>query len=250
MGNRDFGCALATLVILMGVAVVMVPSLYRAGIRASRHARHDPSSIHLGVIYGAIRAYERTEGRLPPAHTTVGASEFEVSWRVLILPQLGFADLYQEYEFDHPWNAPRNTRLATAYMDKLWAYTARRFDDGPTVYSDFVAVTGEDTVWCAESGVTFSEIQPIASNLILAVQVKNCALHWMEPRDITLDELANSGKHGTNDDRWRLGSCVLFADGVVWRIKDSCPASELTKLATLEGARTYSRDHVLERYRL
>jgi hypothetical protein len=247
MKRQHVRCVILVLGPLVAVFVVFVviPTTYLALHRAFRH-NGDPASIRLTIIYNAIRAYDRTKGRLPQAHTTMEDSDFEVSWRVLLLPQIGYQDIYEAYEFDQPWSGQSNTRLASA--SAAWTFTARRFNEDQTVYSDFVAVTGNGTVWGSDVGVPFGEIESIAPNLILAVQIENSGVHWMEPRDIRLDELAKARVGGSNDAEWQLGSCVLFADGHIWRIKKTCPGSELAKLATLDGARMYSRDQILGAY--
>jgi hypothetical protein len=49
--------------------------------------------------------------QLPPAAVTSKDGKPLLSWRVLILPQLGEEDLFKEFRLDEPWDSPHNIKL-------------------------------------------------------------------------------------------------------------------------------------------
>ena len=66
----------------------------------------------MGRLVVALRAYQDVNGRLPPAVVYGPLGTPWHSWRVLILPYIEQAVLFNEFRLHEPWNSPHNLRLA------------------------------------------------------------------------------------------------------------------------------------------
>jgi len=96
------------------------------------------------------------------------------------------------------------------------------------------------------------ELQRIAPNAILLVEVINSSVPWLSPGDLELDKMP---RRINDPDRLGIGSVhgydefvVGFADQSIWIINASIPFSELEKFLTVEQAMLHSREVVLGPY--
>lgn len=131
-------------------------------------------------VVEAINAYyERYDSYPPPVvYDTVGKPLY--SWRVLILPFLGYQDLYDSYQLDQPWDSPANTYLLTKMPRE---YCSIRSPDAwekhePNVF----LLTGIDTIFPPTGPISRDEI--IDSPTLLLIQSNNGSIAWSEPGDV------------------------------------------------------------------
>ena len=68
----------------------------------------------LRKIAAALKQYEEQYGSLPPvdARNETDGLPAQLSWRVGILPMLGYEELYNRFQFDQPWDHPENLQVA------------------------------------------------------------------------------------------------------------------------------------------
>ncbi|MFO0942224.1 MAG: DUF1559 domain-containing protein [Pirellulales bacterium] len=66
---------------------------------------------NLGKVARALNAYAATYGTYPPPVIYDENGKPKHSWRVLILPQLGETSLYNQYNFDEPWDSQTNSMI-------------------------------------------------------------------------------------------------------------------------------------------
>src|SRR5580765_5120811 len=91
-------------------AAVMIMIGY--GIREARRAQHvKDSKAQLKQIGFSLHAYHERYDSFPPAYVNGPDGTRWHSWRVLFLPFLGQSDLFNQYNFDEPWNGPHNQAL-------------------------------------------------------------------------------------------------------------------------------------------
>ncbi len=144
----------------------------------------------------AIHNYESGHGNLPPAFMADKNGKPMHSWRILILPYLGYEDLYRRYDFSEPWNGPNN-RLLAKEMPVVYRCPSAR--PGNPLTTNYVAIVGDDTMWPGEKTVSIKDITDGSTSTLMIVEVADSDIHWMEPRDMTVGEAIA----GVNVDRRR-----------------------------------------------
>ncbi len=110
------------------------------------------------------------------------------SWRVLLLPYLEAIDLYKQYDFNEPWDGPKNRLLADKMPSVYLCPKARWTGDKPPPVTSYVAVTGPGTLWPGTKSARLKDVRDGAANTLLVTEVAHSDIHWMEPRDATLEE--------------------------------------------------------------
>jgi prepilin-type processing-associated H-X9-DG protein len=149
------------------------------------------------------------------------------SWRVLILPFLEQKPLYDQYRFDEPWDGPNNRQLA----DKIVRiYSCDTDHPKPSTETSYVAIVGPDTCWPGDQPRKLNEITDGSSNTILVAEIHNSGIHWMEPRDLHVLQMAPTisptAGQGISSDHPH-GANVVYADGSTRWLPDTIPADVL-----------------------
>jgi hypothetical protein len=158
------------------------------------------------------------------------------SWRFRLIPFLESC----MFEFDHDgrWDSVGNVCLC----ESLWSTfcLGDKSDDPACLETNVVAVTGQGTPW-DEKTITLDDLSP---DTILAIGIAHSGIHWMEPGDISINELPKSITQGIDGD----GVHVLFMDGTVWKLGPNTPLDVLKTFCTIEGAKTHDRNQLLAPY--
>src|SRR5210317_613550 len=95
-----------------GIAIVVCVTLASVLHRAMVNGQHeDECKANLRRIGVALLEYHDRCGSFPPAYVLSEHGQRWHSWRVLLLPDLGYTDLHNQYSFDEPWNGPHNRQL-------------------------------------------------------------------------------------------------------------------------------------------
>jgi len=140
----------------------------------------------------ALNNYESTYRRFPPAYIADESGKPMHSWRVLILPFLDHKHLYDQYNFDEPWDGPNNSRLHDAFMH---AFRCPKDQPAENVTdTSYVVVVGPNTIFRgAESlGLDYIVRTDDASRTLMVVEVANSGIHWMEPRELHVTQMATT----------------------------------------------------------
>lgn len=186
------------------------------------------SQNNLKQIALAMHNYHDAHGCLPPAFTLDKDGKKLHSWRTLILPYLGEHVLYSQIDLTTPWDSPRNAALS---QQVVGAYSY----DGNSTITDYVVVTGPDTIFDDSKPMTMQGILDGTSNTLLAVEVSNSGISWMEPRDLTIDEWTRAVAVGPSPGRPPQGYNVALGDGSVRFLEYSLDSRQLRALATRAG---------------
>ena len=143
------------------------------------------SSNHLKQLSLAMQNYHDQYGALPPAIVRDEDGKPLYSGRVLLLPFLEDAELYDEFDKSQPWNSPKNLALT---QDTPLVFTDPSSPSPPAGQTDFLFVTGKGTAMEAlpdGGSIRFADITDGTSNTLFMVEVKNSGINWAEPRDLT-----------------------------------------------------------------
>ena len=180
----------------------------------------------------AVANYESAYGMYPPAFIASEDGTPMHSWRVLILPFLDRPELHAKYDFSKPWNSETNSRLAKEMPD-TYAFTGD-YDSG-LVYTNYVAVLGEDTFWPGKKSRTTEELTDELSSTIVIMENINGKMHWMEPRDLKMDTMSFKLNQPNGLGSKYENPAVLMADFFTREIDTKMPKKVFRALLTVNG---------------
>lgn len=141
-------------------------------------------------IYNALLFYHDEHGHFPPAYVIGPDGKRWHSWRALILPYLD-EDLARQYRFDEPWNGPNNRKLANTFCPGAFQCPSGP-DRDRTCMTNFAVVVGDDTLFPGTKTTSIPNLIDRRDPTILFVEVADSDIHWLEPRDLTFDDLTSS----------------------------------------------------------
>ncbi len=240
-------------VLAVGVAgVIALVVVGRVAASREEENRHSLCLNNLKQIGMALVLYRQTQHAYLPPYLTDDDGRPMHSWRVLLLPYLADEEataLYKQYNFDEPWNSPSNLRLA-ARMPEIYACPSSDAGSGKTNY---LAVVGEETMWRVpkEGRMPARFITDGPADTIMVVE-SAAAVPWLEPRDLSFDDLrrgikAPSDKPGVSSGH-NGGANVAFADSRVMCLETATPGSALRAMATIAGGEDVDpEEYLLER---
>ncbi len=214
----------------VGPAVPMAVGLALPAVSAARQAaRRAQSSNNLRHIALAMHNYHMVHRSFPPAYIADEAGKPLLSWRVLLLPYLEQAHLYDQFKLDEPWDSEHNKRLIES-MPETYRSPAGTADPGMTNY---LTVRGKETAFPGAEGVRFADIRDGTSNTIMAVEVDDAkAVPWTKPDDFAHDsDRPMAGLGGL----WPDGFLVIFCDGAVRFLQTNLDRRILNALFTIAG---------------
>jgi hypothetical protein len=167
----------------------------------------------------ALHLYHDDYGSFPPAYIANDQGRPMHSWRVLILPYLDERPLHEQYRFDEPWNGPSNSQLTSRVPSVYQCPTDVHERAEPQPWTSYVAVIGPRTCWSGETPLVRDDITDRPDRTIHVVEVRASGIHWMEPRDLNVAQMARSinpeSGQGTSSAH-KAGAHVLRADGSAW----------------------------------
>ncbi len=143
-------------------------------------------------IGAAILGFRNHYGCLPPRAIVDESGKPLLSWRVLLLPYLGYSKLFHLLRLDEPWDSQHNRKLIP-YMPLIYNSTQAGLPFGRTT---FEAVTGAHTAFPDNGLRRFHDFDKDPADVLLIVEVdkKNC-VEWTKPADVAR----------TDDKSWRDG---------------------------------------------
>jgi hypothetical protein len=154
-----------------------------------------------------------------------------LSWRVLILPYIDQAALYNEFHLDEPWDSEHNKklidRIPPTYISPDSPELAK---EGKTRY--LIAV-GDGTLFDGDDGPKIRDVTDGTSNTIMVLEAtRDKAVVWTQPDDLEIDfddPLVGLLGNATG------GFHALLADGSVRFISDFIDPTIFKALLTRAG---------------
>ena len=229
----------------LGGAFVAIGSCFAVGAYvgfvqpAIESERNSSCNRHLSIISMAMRNYADVYGCFPPAYVADDNGMPAHSWRVLLLPFLDRQDLYDRYDFNEPWDGPRNRRLAHELGGKIPIYNC---PSDPSTWrtggTNYVVVTGPGTAFTDANSAQVSDFVDGVGNTVLIVEVTGTDIQWMEPRDLSLETMDFTIGYPTGNNLSSLHPRrvhVLTAAGHVWPLSPGVTEHDIRGLLSLEG---------------
>ena len=223
--------ALVVVVFLYVLIALLLPTMQIP------HGPHPKArcSNNLKWILLALHNYHDVYGSLPPAYVADNMGKPMHSWRVLILPFLEEEALYDRYDFDEPWDGPNNSLLASEIVA---LYNCPKEPGTPSTSTSYLLVTGGETAWHNDVAPSLADMPDGISNTIAVAEVANSGIHWMEPRDLDMDQAlrgVNAPAGLCIRSNHPDGAQVGLADGSVRYISKNISPASLRALLTADG---------------
>ena len=177
----------------------------------------------LGDFPGRLAGYPATRTLDPPGYP-------RMSWRVAILPRLGYEKLFKQYQPDEPWDSASN-KLVLAQIPPEFQSPERR--DNKTNYlvplASFAAFGGAGRLHRS----TFED--PQDSTVILVEADDSQAVEWTRPDDLLVEVAPNISLRSQLGSLRGDGFFAVLANGRVCRIKSQVNDLSLKALFTIDG---------------
>ena len=154
---------------------------------------------------------------------------FCLSWRVHILPLLGYSNLYRQFRMNEPWDSDHNKQLIP-YMPDVYRDEE---DPADTFKTRMQVVVGAGSPF-PETGVaptTHSITDGMASTLQILIAPPKRAVTWTQPLDYEVDMEKTEFK----DLRGTDGVVFTTFDGAIYRMPPTFETKLLKSLITVSG---------------
>jgi hypothetical protein len=180
----------------------------------------------------AVANYHVANGHYPPAYVLGPDGKLWHSWRVLILPYIEGQEIYDQYDFNEPWNGPNNRKLA-GRMPQVYRFSSLRNSD--TQVTNYLAVVGPETIWPGDGTANLNEVTDGLGQTIQIVENSGLGVHWMEPRDLEFATMSFELGSPTGVSSWYQDPAIVTADDSVKRLKRELRPETLRALLTIRG---------------
>ena len=105
-----------------------------------------------------------------------------LSWRVQLLPYLGYSDLYEQFRLDEAWDSPHNLSLLSEMPE---VYSSPYFES--ETHTNYLALAGENAMTpLVSERVSFGDIDTDVTALYVEAN-QNRATQWTRPRDLAFN---------------------------------------------------------------
>jgi hypothetical protein len=219
--------------VLIMVLVALVFPAVSAGRRAALKSR---SSSQLQAIVVALKSYEADHGSLPPAYVPDANGRPMHSWRVLLLPYLGYDHVYERYDFSQAWDSAQNMQLLTMMPAE---YASPADPDALSRYeASYVAIVGPRTAFPGSTTKSFADIADDLSQTIIVAETPTFGVIWLQPTDLSFDQMrfVINGREGVEiGSRFPGGANVGLADGSAVFLPDETPPESVQAMTTIAG---------------
>ncbi len=176
-------------------AVLTIKSLNQAmaviaAVQETTTGQSRPNAMNsLKQIALAMHNFHDVYGHFPPQALTDAKGKRLLSWRVMILPYLDQAKLYNEFHLDEPWDSEHNIKLVSKIpaVLKSTSLPGEKLEHSKT---RFVApLTFNSTFGRVGPGVRIQEITDGTSNTLMIIEASSDeSVIWTKPEDLTINE--------------------------------------------------------------
>lgn len=203
--SAPFQFSLRTLLVVTFVTAAGLAVAVPAIKRMIREQEKLKSQMNLKMICLAMCNFHDVHRSFPPASILDGNGRARHSWRVLIVPFIDQNPFYDCYELDEPWDGPNNRLLQNTAMRRgmdgtLMDVTSTRINyrcpaapaDQDDRMTNYVMIVDTDVPPLDATGTPWarwgSKYYAPAGGCVMVVELFPSKIHWMEPRDLSLEE--------------------------------------------------------------
>lgn len=218
------------LLLAVGVGLLLWPAVPRPHGQSLRGRCHS----HLRYIGLALNHYHEMHGAYPPAFVADENGRPMHSWRVLLLDYLEYTRLYDQYNFDEPWDSPNNLKVAA---ETPRVYQCPNAAALPAGHTNYLAITGPGCVFDGEKRTRWNEITDGAAETLLVVESTDTSVLWTQPIDLDarpMTYLINNGPEEVGSGHTGGANVVLCDGHVVFLPNDTSPMT-VKAMTTIAG---------------
>ncbi len=175
----------------------------------------------LKTIILAFHTFDSTFHHMPRSANRHTKSQPPHSWRVAILPLIGYGSLYRQYKFNQPWDSPDNMKVASKMPELYRSANSKSKDSTP-----FQILVGEGAFDSSNTPPMMADITDGTSNT-LAIIESNKEVVWTKPEDVSY--------HINGFLQLSESRLVAFADGHVRALPKDLDANVLRALVSRAG---------------
>lgn len=190
------------------------------------------SAENMQRIGQALEAYAKEHGKYPPQALYGPAGTPLLSWRVILLPYLGYEKLYAAFERDKPWNSDVNKPL----LEQIPAVyqSPERFD----TRTNYLVGTGSSTLYPGPRTVGMRRIEDGLEHTVVMVEVNDeLAVPWTKPQEYRF--LPRETWRGLGELRQEQ-VFVLWGGGNAAAVPTNVGADKFRAMFTVDGGETFS----------
>jgi hypothetical protein len=186
----------------------------------------------------ALLSYHQTYGSFPPAYVADANGKPLYSWRVLILGEIGRQDIAAMVHHDEAWDGPNNAKWSQVIFPLFSCPDEPESAGTASNFTSYLAVVGPHTAWSGAKPRKLSDFKD-PSKTILLVEVANSGIHWAEPHDLYIGQMAPgiNPKTGQGISSGHPGETVtvMFADGAIRFLPATTDPKKLAEMLDLDG---------------
>jgi beta-lactamase regulating signal transducer with metallopeptidase domain/type II secretory pathway pseudopilin PulG len=205
------------------LAAMLVPAISNA----REAARQAQATNNLKQIALAMHNYADVNGSFPPAVLYGPDGKTPYSWRVALLPFLEQVQLFQQYNFNQPWDSPANKQVLANMPPQFRDPN----DAAGSTFSSYYGLTGPSTIFSGKEGSKFLQITDGTSNTLMFVEAKR-DIPWTKPEDIPYDKDKPFPKLGGH---YPDGFIAALCDGSVRFLRQNVDETLLRSIITRDG---------------
>jgi hypothetical protein len=223
----------AVLGVLAMTAGMIVPPMVR-------QSQRDRCLDQLKRIGLAMHEFHDAHKHFPAAAIVGEDGKKLLSWRVAILPHLGYQSLYDQFRLDEPWDSPHNSTLLlqmpSVYACPSLASAGRSVTGYLVVVGPKPELGSIGTAFEWARGVEIREFTDGTSNTVMVAERKP-PIPWTRPDDPEFDRDSPTPEFGSGHDG---GFHAVFADGLARFLRSSIEPGMLRAILTRDGGEVVS----------
>lgn len=178
---KNGGCSAALLLIAVFLLIGM---LLPAVSQVREAARSTQCLNNIRQLTLAIHNYESSHSKFPSAKKRQADGSPPYSWRVEILPYVEEQALFDQYDFNEPWDGPNNIKLIDQ-IPYVFVCPSHHNNQGLTPYK---VVADKGTAFEPGKPMGFAEVQDGTSNTLCVIEDFQNPVPWTKPTDLTVEQ--------------------------------------------------------------
>jgi hypothetical protein len=175
----------------------------------------------------ALHNYHSAHNAFPRPALSDDSEKPLLSWRVAILPYLGYQELYNKFELSEPWNSPHNAALLKEMPRVYLCQNRTKVEPFTTTYR---VITGRGALFENDKDFTVAAVTDGTSNTLMVVE-SAAAVPWTKPDELTFDPAAPASFCGAGSPH-PGGFNAAFADAAVRFIPNTIDLKTFRHLVT------------------